>query len=159
MILPPPLGQARGRRWRRQRATWRRARSRISRTCPSKRSRNFKRNKKVHKTSQMSIKTTMNKHINTNIKARGPAHLRRRRPRLRKGDHLALFVSPIVRIGWLTCVELIAPRPCSPKEKEAKKQNKRRSWIPFGDHPLKLERCREDKHGPCARMTHTNREV
>ena len=32
-------------------------------------------------------------------------------------------------------------------------------WIPFGDHPLKLERCREDQHGPCARMTRTNREV
>ena len=25
-------------------------------------------------------------------------------------------------------------------------------WIPFGDHPLRLERCREDEHGPCARM-------
>ena len=25
-------------------------------------------------------------------------------------------------------------------------------WIPFGDHPLKLERYREDQHGPCARM-------
>ena len=32
-------------------------------------------------------------------------------------------------------------------------------WIPFGDHPLKLERYREDQHGPCARMTRTNREV
>ena len=32
-------------------------------------------------------------------------------------------------------------------------------WIPFGDHPLKLERYREDWHGPCARMTRTNREV
>ena len=31
--------------------------------------------------------------------------------------------------------------------------------IPFGDHPLKLERYREDSHGPCARMTRTNREV
>ena len=31
--------------------------------------------------------------------------------------------------------------------------------IPFGDHPLKSERCREDLHGPCARMTRTNREV
>ena len=30
--------------------------------------------------------------------------------------------------------------------------------IPFGDHPLKLERYREDLHGPCARMTRTNRE-
>ena len=33
------------------------------------------------------------------------------------------------------------------------------AWIPFGDHPLKLERRREDKHGPCARMTRTHREV
>ena len=33
------------------------------------------------------------------------------------------------------------------------------SWISFGDHPLKLERCREDQHGPCARMTRTHREV
>ena len=32
-------------------------------------------------------------------------------------------------------------------------------WIPFGDHPLKLERCREDQHGPCARMTRTHGEV
>ena len=32
------------------------------------------------------------------------------------------------------------------------------AWIPFGDHPLKLERHREDQHGPCARMTRTNRE-
>ena len=31
--------------------------------------------------------------------------------------------------------------------------------IPFGDHPLKLERYREDYHGPCARMTRINREV
>jgi len=31
--------------------------------------------------------------------------------------------------------------------------------IPFGDHPLTLERCREDYRGPCARMTRTNREV
>ena len=31
--------------------------------------------------------------------------------------------------------------------------------IPFGDHPIKLERYREDLHGPCARMTRTNREV
>ena len=28
-----------------------------------------------------------------------------------------------------------------------------------GDHPIKLERYREDWHGPCARMTRTNREV
>jgi len=33
------------------------------------------------------------------------------------------------------------------------------SWIPFGDHPLNLEQYREDEHGPCARMTRTNREV
>ena len=26
-------------------------------------------------------------------------------------------------------------------------------WIPFGDQPLKLERCREYYHGACARMT------
>ena len=32
-------------------------------------------------------------------------------------------------------------------------------WIPLEDHPLKLERYREDEHGPCARMTRTNREV
>ena len=31
--------------------------------------------------------------------------------------------------------------------------------IPFGDHPFKLERCREDEHGPCARLTRTNREA
>ena len=31
--------------------------------------------------------------------------------------------------------------------------------IPFGDHPLTLERYREDWHGPCARMTRTDREV
>ena len=31
--------------------------------------------------------------------------------------------------------------------------------IPFGDHPLKLERYREYEPGPCARMTRTNREV
>ena len=31
--------------------------------------------------------------------------------------------------------------------------------IPFGDHPLTLERYREDLHGPCARMTCTHREV
>ena len=31
--------------------------------------------------------------------------------------------------------------------------------IPFGDHPLKLERDREAEHDPCARMTCTNREV
>ena len=31
--------------------------------------------------------------------------------------------------------------------------------IPFGDHSFKLERCREDQHGPCARMTRTHREV
>ena len=33
------------------------------------------------------------------------------------------------------------------------------SRIPFGDHPLKSERYREDSHGPGARMTRTNREV
>ena len=32
-------------------------------------------------------------------------------------------------------------------------------WIPFGDHPSKLERYREDEHDPCARMTRTSREV
>ena len=32
-------------------------------------------------------------------------------------------------------------------------------WIPFGDHPLKLERYREDYHGQCARVTRTNQEV
>jgi len=31
--------------------------------------------------------------------------------------------------------------------------------IPSGDHPLKLERYREDWHGPCARVTRTNREA
>ena len=30
--------------------------------------------------------------------------------------------------------------------------------IPFGDHPLNLERYREDQHGLDARMTRTNRE-
>ena len=33
------------------------------------------------------------------------------------------------------------------------------SRIPFGDHLLKLERYREDYHGPCTRMTGTHREV
>ena len=28
--------------------------------------------------------------------------------------------------------------------------------IPFGDHPLELERYREDQYGPCARMTRAN---
>ena len=28
--------------------------------------------------------------------------------------------------------------------------------IPFGDHPLNLERYREYSHGPCARITRTN---
>ena len=32
-------------------------------------------------------------------------------------------------------------------------------WIPFGDQPSQLERYREDYHGPCTRMTRTNREV
>ena len=32
-------------------------------------------------------------------------------------------------------------------------------WILFGDHPFSVERHKEDKHGPCARMTRTNREV
>ena len=32
-------------------------------------------------------------------------------------------------------------------------------WMPFGDHRLKLERHREDQHGPCARMTRTTREA
>ena len=27
------------------------------------------------------------------------------------------------------------------------------------EHPLRSERCGEDRHGPCARMTRTNREV
>ena len=31
--------------------------------------------------------------------------------------------------------------------------------IPFGDHPLELERYREHQCGPCARMTRTSREV
>ena len=31
------------------------------------------------------------------------------------------------------------------------------NWIPFGDHPLKLGRRREDLHDICARMTRTNR--
>ena len=31
--------------------------------------------------------------------------------------------------------------------------------VSFGDHPLKLERYREDSHGPCARMTRTHREA
>ena len=30
---------------------------------------------------------------------------------------------------------------------------------PFGDHPFKFERCKEDQHGPWARMTRTTREV
>ena len=34
-----------------------------------------------------------------------------------------------------------------------------RALIALGDHPLNLERYREDYHGPCARMTRTNREV
>ena len=33
------------------------------------------------------------------------------------------------------------------------------SRIPFGDHPLKLERYREDWHGPSVGMTRTNREA
>ena len=32
------------------------------------------------------------------------------------------------------------------------------TWIPFGDHPLTLERYREYQHVPCARMTRTTRE-
>ena len=32
-------------------------------------------------------------------------------------------------------------------------------WIPFGDHPLNMERCREYEYGPCSRMTRTHREV
>jgi hypothetical protein len=31
--------------------------------------------------------------------------------------------------------------------------------IPFGDHPLGLERYRGNQHGPCAGMTPTTREV
>ena len=31
--------------------------------------------------------------------------------------------------------------------------------IPFGDHPLKLERSREDSRGPCARTQHKSRNV
>ena len=31
-------------------------------------------------------------------------------------------------------------------------------WNLARGHPLKLERYREDQHGPCARMTRTNRE-
>ena len=32
-------------------------------------------------------------------------------------------------------------------------------WIPFGAPQTEKERYREDSHGPCARMTRTNREV
>ena len=32
-------------------------------------------------------------------------------------------------------------------------------WIPFGTLETEWERYREDSHGPCARMTRTNREV
>ena len=46
---------------------------------------------------------------------------------------------------------IITPRP--------RGENGARARVPFGDHPLKLERRREDSHGPCARMTRTNREV
>jgi len=47
------------------------------------------------------------------------------------------------------------------KNKAATKSDKEHAWgwIPFGDHPLKSERCREDLHGPCARTTRASREV
>ena len=35
----------------------------------------------------------------------------------------------------------------------------RASWITFEAPQTEKERYREDSHGPCARMTRTNREV
>ena len=61
--------------------------------------------------------------------------------------------------SWATAVYTRTPEPLSAirtLRRLAKASASTR--IPFGDHPFKLERRREDQHGPCARMTRAIRE-
>ena len=62
----------------------------------------------------------------------------------------------ISHVGYLT---LCTVRRLNEDARGLRAQNHRNPGIPFGDHPLKLERYREDLYGPRARMTRTHREV